>query len=98
MLSSIARKFTLLDAMVLIAAIAVALFPIRFLLGGSRLFSLGWSPAQIFRLGTMVDGLLCPLALTLSPALGMLRLKGPRPGLARIFRQPGMAACTAVVV
>jgi hypothetical protein len=36
--------------------------------------------------------------LSLSLALWLLRLRQPRPGLPRVFRQPGMAACTATLV
>jgi hypothetical protein len=99
MLASAPRRFTLFDAMVLIAAIAVALFPIRFFLADWS-SSLGRPPdwRLLLVLGAMGDGTLCPLALTLSPALLALRLRRPRPGLARVFRQPGTAACTAVVV
>jgi hypothetical protein len=98
MVAAVPRKFTLLDAMVLIAAVAVALFPIRFLLGEIGHFTVEWSATQIWSLGFAVDAMLCPLALALSPALRVLRWRRPRPGFARIFRQPGMAACTAAVV
>ena len=99
MLPSIPRRFTLFDAMVLIAALAVALFPIRWnLMAWSWYFSGEWSASAVLKRGVEADALLCPLALTLSPALWVLRLRRPRPGLARVFRQPGMAASTATLV
>src|SRR3954453_6913158 len=99
MVPSVPRRFTLLDAMVVIAAIAVGLLPIPFLLDVWT-FSLAGSPYWRFLLlcGSMVDGMLCSFALTLGPALLALRLRRPRPRLRRVFRQPGTAACTAVVV
>jgi hypothetical protein len=99
MAPSIPRRFTLFDAMILIAAFAVALFPIRWnLVAWTWYFSGGWSTSAVLKEGVDADALLCPLALTLSPALWVLRLRRPRPGLAQVFRQPGMAASTATLV
>lgn len=97
MRSSIPRKFTLIDAMVLIVAIAAALVPIRPLLE-EFLSPEVRSPGDVLLLGLTVSVMLQPLALTLSLALGLLRLRKPRPRLRRVFRQPGMAACTAAFV
>jgi hypothetical protein len=93
------RKFTLFDAMVLIAATAIALLPLRLFLSGYSGLSESLSLAhRIVELGFVADALICPLALSLSLALWVLRLRQPRPGLPRVFRQPGMAACTAILV
>jgi hypothetical protein len=93
------RKFTLFDAMVLIAAAAIALLPVRLFLsafaGLSESLSLAY---RIVEFAFVADALVCPLALSLSLAVFVLRLRKPRPGLPRVFRQPGMAACTAVLV
>jgi hypothetical protein len=93
----IPRRFTLFDAMILIGATAFALVPIRFLRWDSGVTNF-WSPAVFLRLGMMIDALLCPVALTLAPVLCALRLQHPRPGLSRVYRQPGTAACTATFV
>jgi len=84
--------------MVLIAATGIALLPLRLFLAGFPGISAGSTPAQILRLGLIVDAMLCPVAWSLSLALWVLRLRQPRPGLPRVFRQPGMAASTAILV
>ena len=94
-----ARPFTLLDAMVLIAATAIALLPFRFFLSVFEGLSATLSVAhRIVEVVFVADALICPLALSLSLALWVLRLRQPRPGLPRVFRQPGMAASTAILV
>ena len=90
------RRFTVIDAMVLIAATAVALVLMRPLLEEMRLLGVH-SPGDALRLGLTVSVILEPMALTLSLAVGLLRLREPRPRLRRVFRQPGMAACMAVL-
>ena len=98
------RKFTLIDALVLIAALAIAFYPIRdyldFVADAHFLYSLGphWTVISIWRDGTLLSGLLAPLAVSLSLAVWVLRLKQPRPNWRRVFRQPGMVACTATIV
>jgi hypothetical protein len=99
----VSRKFTLIDVLVLIAALAIAFYPIReyldyiqdrhFLLSPGR----GWTFISIWALGALVSGVLAPLAVSLSLALWVLRLRQPRPNWRRVFRQPGMVACTATV-
>ncbi len=94
-----ARPFTLFDAMVLIAATAIALLPFRFFLSVFEGLSATLSVAhRIVEVVFVTDALICPLALSLSLALWVLRLRQPRPGLPRVFRQPGMAASTATLV
>jgi hypothetical protein len=96
MRSPIPRRFTLVDAMVLIAATAIAMVLMRPLLEEMRplgVHSLG----DALRLGSTVSVTLEPMALTLSLAVGLLRLREPRPRLRRAFRQPGMVACMAVL-
>lgn len=97
------RKFTLIDALVLMAALAIAFYPIRdyldFIDRRHTVLSLGpvWTFVSIWRAGTLLSGMLAPLGVSLSLALWVLRLRQPRPNLARLFRQPGMIACTATV-
>ena len=97
MRTSIARKFTLVDAMVLIAATAIAFVPIRFMFRSYDQFSVNRSIAEDDTLVAFVavHHMLLYIALALSLALWILRLRKPRPVLRRIFRQPGMAASTA---
>jgi hypothetical protein len=82
--------------MVLIAATAGALVLMRPLLEEMRPLGVH-SPGDALRLGLTVSVILEPMALTLTLAVGLLRLREPRPRLRRVFRQPGMAACMAVL-
>ena len=98
------RRFTLVDAMVLIAATAVAFAWPREIQGG-RIFDLinlfarapGGRPGadefltQIARLMVVPT----PLALSWGLALIALRLSQPRPDSRRLSCQPGMIACCA---
>jgi hypothetical protein len=99
----VSRKFTLIDALVLIAALAIAFYPIRdyldFIEQRRIIQSLGraWTFVSIWRAGTLISGTLAPLGVSLSLALWVLRLRQPRPYWRRVFRQPGMVACTATV-
>jgi hypothetical protein len=95
MRSPIPRRFTLIDAMVLIAATAIALVLIRPFLADFSFPVVVHSPVDVLILGLTVCVSLEPLALTSSLALGLLRLRKPRPRLRQVFRQPGMAACWA---
>ncbi len=98
MRTSIPRKFTLVDAMVLIAAIGVALVPIRIFLWESWHFPDERSAGEIWQTGLDVNVNFIPLALTLSVALSLLGVRKPRPNLRRVYRRPGMAACATTVV
>ncbi len=94
------RRFTLIDAMVLIAATAVALVAIRYiddldLLGASRA---GWTFEGVWLAALGLHWILTPLLITWSLALWVLRLRQPRPRLRRLFRQPGMAATTVILL
>ncbi|MFI5457030.1 MAG: hypothetical protein ACHRXM_16415 [Isosphaerales bacterium] len=102
--TSIPRKFTLVDAMVLIAAVGVGFVLIREYLDNPLvrrvlwLVSHDWALSTLWRLGTVLSGMLAPLAVALSLALWILRFRQPRPVLRRVFRQPGMVACSAAVI
>ena len=103
MQAAVSRKFTLIDAMVLIAALAISFYPIRdyldFIEQRHVLRSLGfdWSIVSIWRAGTLLSGLMAPLGIAVSLAIWVLRMRQPRPDWRRLFRQPGMVACTATV-
>jgi hypothetical protein len=101
--SAVPRKFTLIDAMVLVAAAAVSLVLIReYIASGSSRHIVesiprDWSFASIWRFGTLLSGMLAPLAVSLSLALWVLRLRRPRPEWRELFSQPGTIACTATI-
>jgi hypothetical protein len=98
MRSSTPRRFTVLDAMVLIAATGIALVPIRLYLWENWHFPENWSASEIMLMGLEANLILIPPALALTLALWLLRLKQPRPRLRHVFRQPGLAACTTTLV
>jgi hypothetical protein len=92
------RKFTLVDAMVLIVAVAVAFVPIRLFLWENWHFPEEWSVPEIGRTGLEINVSLVPLALSLSAAILLLGMKKPRSNIRRAFRKPGIAACTVALV
>ena len=101
--SGVPRKFTLIDAMVLVAAAAVSLVLIREYLALVPIRRIvesiprEWSFASIWRFGTLLSGMLAPLAVSLSLGLWVLHLRQPRPQRRELFSQPGTIACTATV-
>ena len=78
-----------MDAMIIIAAIAVGLGLGRTIIGDA--ISMPSSPMWVARPITYFL-LACTLAYL------PLRLRGPRPSLRHLTRQPGMVACVAVAV
>jgi hypothetical protein len=91
--------------MVLVAAAALSLVLIRDYLADAHIarnlpaaIPNDWSIAALWRRGTVYSGMLSPLAVALSLALFILRLRKPRPGLRRLLRQPGMVASSATVI
>ena len=92
------RRFTLLDAIVLIAATAVAFVPIRLFLWENWHFPEEWSVPEIWQTGLEVNVSLVPLALSLSAAVLLLGIKKPRSTIPRAFRKPGIVACTVALV
>jgi hypothetical protein len=95
------RKFTLIDAMVLVAATAIGLVPMRYVyadgtLGQTLSAGLGWETLAMISLGSSF--VVTPLLVTWSLALWLLRLRQPRPRFRRLFRQAGMAATTAILL
>jgi hypothetical protein len=71
----VSRQFTLIDALVLMAALAIAFYPIRdyldFIDSRHTVLSLGpvWTFVSIWRAGTLLSGMLAPLGVSLSLAL-----------------------------
>lgn len=80
------RRFTLFDAMVLVAASAVAFVIVRPLFVGPLQPYSGWTRYVAFAIGGLV---------TWTPTALALRLRRPRPALRRLSRQPGFAAGVA---
>jgi hypothetical protein len=93
------RRFTLVDAIVLIAAMAVALVPIRYFLTPDLLEArpTSWSLSSIWEFTLGWHWIATPFLVTWSLAVWVLRFRQPRPRLRRLFRQPGMAATTAIL-
>ena len=92
------RKFTLLDAMVLIAATGIALVPVRLYQWENWHLPERWSASEILYAGLDANIVLVPPALALTAALWLLRMMPPRPRIRRVFRQPGLAAGTTTIV
>ena len=95
---TVPRRFTLLDAMVLIAAAGIAFVPIRLFLWENWHFPEERSVPEIWRAGLEINVSLVPLVLCLSAAILLLAMKKPRPNMRRAFRRPGIAACTVALV
>ncbi len=97
--SHVVRKFTLFDAMVIIAATAVGFVPIRYLYD-EILVNSGpedWTLESIYVFAMLASTLTAPILITWSAALWVLRLRKPRPKLWQVYRQPGMIACTVIL-
>jgi hypothetical protein len=104
------RTFSLLDAMVLIAATAIGLGGLRgwVELGaelGESVATIahpeaGWSPWgwAIYQGYGLLGEVLLPFCCSWTLALLALRLRGPRPRLRRLARQPGAMACYSAAV
>jgi hypothetical protein len=94
------RRFTLVDAIVLIAATAIGLAPIRYFVadgfGEAISAPASWEFVAVIALDAY--WILTPLLLTWTLALWLLRLRQPRPRFRRLVRQPGMAATTAILL
>ncbi len=93
------REFTLIDAMILIAATGIALVQICHVyesMSFEQFFGRG-SWENPYDLGDALYLTLIPLVVTGATALWVLRLRSPRPPLRRVLRQPGIASCTAIL-
>jgi hypothetical protein len=98
---TIARKFTLIDAMVLIAATAVALLSVRHHLRSDDLrlpMPGAWSthPLAFILYCETVITISTPFVIAFAVALVVLSLRNPRPRIRRVFRHPGVTACIAI--
>jgi hypothetical protein len=96
--STLCRRFTLLDAMILVAAFAVGMALARI---PAATYNHPWwyegKPTYLsVKICCVVNadiGFTYPWAATASLTIVVLRLQGPRPPLRRVLQQPGMIAC-----
>ncbi len=99
------RPFQLGDATILIAGAAAVLALLRRswdLYFPESFFKpppLGWSPGVIVhRALSAVGYLVAQVAAVAAVALLAIRLRGPRPSMTRLARQPGLVACATVTL
>lgn len=97
------RRFTLIDAMALVAATGVGFALARpGLVGFLNHFSRNWAGASRLvawiEVGTAWSFGLAPVTIVWAAALIFLRVRPPRPARRRLSRQPGFTACVALVV
>lgn len=87
------RRFTLLDAMIVVAFAALGALPCRVVAGA--IGDVSWGGTSRENLMTALiwfKVVTTPIALAASAATFALRLNQPRPALARVLRQPGAIA------
>jgi hypothetical protein len=97
------RSFGILDAMVLLGAMAVGMVGVRevWLSYGFVDYDTpkaGWTLGAILAHVPRAILLLFPLLFALTPAVLVLRLRKPRPALTQLALQPGAAACGAMTM
>ncbi len=94
------RRFTLLDAMIGVSAVALAMAATRWKYVGYAWFwnldREGWTPGATARRLVTAAAFALPTLFAATLALGLARLTPPRPPLRRIALQPGAAACGMV--
>jgi hypothetical protein len=83
------RPFTIADAMILVAAVAIGLATAR----GTMDYPF-WHRLGPTKHAAPITGFLLVMTLAIVP----IRLRRPRPSFRRLMRQPGMAACAAVLL
>ena len=94
------RKFNIADWMLLVVATAVGIASYRALPGTGMLryfVSRAWGQDLGSRLAAGVL-MIWPWAAGLTIAVFWMRLRKPRPTRRRMFRQPGMIACTSALL
>jgi hypothetical protein len=91
------RRFTLLDAMIVVAAVALAIAATRWKYAGYAWFwnfhREGWTPGASLRRLATAAAFALPTLFAATVAVVLARLAPPRPPLRRIARQPGSTAC-----
>jgi len=83
------RPFTIADAMILVAAAAIGLALAR-----ATIDHAFWMSSGPTKYAGPISGFLVALTMAYIP----IRLRRPRPALRRLMRQPGVTACSAVLI
>lgn len=92
------RKFTILDGMILVAALACG-FALRRVEAGAGQFVGAFGPDNwLGRNAQEPIHAVVPFLTAMTPAVVLMRLRRPRPRLRIVARQPGMAACCAAII
>ncbi len=97
MTASVRRKVTILDAMILVAAIACG-FALRRITDPALGDFGAWDANWLGRVSGQSLAEAVPFLMALTVAVLAMRVRRPRPQWRRIFRQPGTAACVAAIV
>lgn len=94
------RPFTILDGMILVAAVACAFGLHRAVVDAvhSHAYNTFAMVSRLQDLSQRVLEVEFPLLVTLTPAVLVMRLRRPRPRWRRLLRQPGMVACCAAIL
>jgi hypothetical protein len=96
------RRFTLLDAMIVVATVALALAATRWKYAGFAWFwgldREGWTPGAVLRRTVTVAAFALPGLFAATLAVVLARLARPRPPLRRVALQPGSAACATALL
>lgn len=98
------RRFTLLDAMILLAATAIGVQGLRVIWDGTTLGAMvrnragRWTPREVLALAPHAVNAAAPVVAAWSAALLALRFRRPRPSRRRLGTQPGAVACAAAVL
>ena len=97
------RRFTLVDAMALVAAAAFMIAWVRVLgpdklIERFRMSASGWQPQYVLgALDTLLTAI-SPCFMVATLTVLALRLRRPRPRLHRLARQPGTVACASALL
>ncbi len=98
MTASVRRKFTILDGMILVAAIACGFALRRAFLNSFHGVWVIQGESWLMRNARGLNWAATPFLTMLTPTVLLLRLRRPRPRQIELFRQPGLAAgCAAIL-
>lgn len=97
MTAPVRRKFTILDGMILVGAIACGFAMRRAVLDSFHGFWVLQDDSWLMRNARGLNWAASPFLTMLTPAVLLLRLRRPRPRRFAMFRQSGMAACCAAI-
>jgi hypothetical protein len=96
------RRFTLLDAMTVVGAIAFAIAGTRWQYAGYAWFwnlhREGWTPGATLRRLVTAMGFALPALFAATAAVVLARIARPRPPLRYVALQPGSAACGVAIL